>query len=74
MKEYTDKDINNMILFLRVNKFAEFQYIDRIDPDDDDDGGDLRFYDYQTDTYCTREDVVKLAKENKWKPDWQKGE
>ena len=74
MKEYTDKDINNMILFLRVNKFAEFQYIDKIDPDDDDDGGDLRFYDYQTDTYCKREDVVKLAEDNKWKPDWQKGE
>jgi|TARA_R100000995_G_C3457898_1_gene111552 hypothetical protein len=74
MKEYKDKDINNMILFLRVNRFAEFQYIDNITADDDDDGGDLRFYDYMSDTHCTRDDVVKLAKENKWKPDWQKGE
>ena len=74
MKEYTDKDINNMILFLRVNRFAEFQYIDNIKPDDDDDGGDLRFYDYMTDTHSTRDDVVKLAKENKWTSDWQKGE
>ena len=74
MKKYTDKDINNMILFLRVNRFAEFQYIDKVDPDETDDGGDLRFYDYQTDTYCKREDVVKLAEDNKWKPDWQKGE
>ena len=41
MKEYTDKEINNMILFLRVNRFAEFQYIDKIDPDETDDGGDF---------------------------------
>ena len=40
MKEYTDKEINNMILFLRVNRFAEFQYIDS--------DSDLKFYDYMT--------------------------
>lgn len=66
MKEYTDKDINNMILFLRVNRFAEFQYIDC--------DSDLKFYDYQTDKHYTRDDIVKIAEENKWKPDWQKGE
>ena len=66
MKEYTDKEINNMILFLRVNRFAEFQYIDST--------SDLKFYDYMTDTHSTRDDIVKLAKENKWTPDWQKGD
>ena len=28
-KEYSDRQINSMITFLRVNKIAEVQYIDR---------------------------------------------
>ena len=60
--EYEDKDINSMILFMRVNNIAEFQYIDN--------DSDLKFYDYQTDKHYTREDIIELATENNWKKDW----
>ena len=59
-----DKEINNMILFMRIKNVAEFQYIDS--------DSDLKFYDYKTDKHYTREDIVEIAIKNNWKKDWTK--
>ena len=60
MKEYTDKQINSMILHLRLNDVAEMYYIEN------DDDSDRNFFDYRTQTYITREQVISLALETKW--------
>ncbi len=61
MKEYTDKQINSMILHLRLNNVAEMYCIENKDESSRD------FYDYRTDTHLTREQVISLALETKWK-------
>lgn len=60
MKEYTDKQINSMILHLRLNNVAEMYYIEN------EDGSSRNFFDYRTSTHLTREQVISLALETKW--------
>lgn len=60
MKEYTDKQINSMILHLRLNNVAEMYYLEN------EDNSDRNFFDYRTQTYLTREQVISLALETKW--------
>ena len=62
--EYEDKDINNMILYLRINKRAEMQYIDN--------DNDLNFYDYMSGKHINRKALIRLALNEGWKLDWQK--
>jgi hypothetical protein len=64
MKKYEDKDINSMILFLRINNLAEIQYTDI-------DGQD-KFYDYISKFSWTRKEVVEYALENDWCTHWRK--
>jgi len=59
-KEYTDKQINSMILHLRLNDIAEMYYIENQDDSSRD------FYDYRTDTFLTKKQVIALALETKW--------
>ena len=59
MKYYKDKELNSMILFLRINKLAEIQYIDI-------DGQD-KFYDYIRQSSLTRKEVIEYALDNDWK-------
>ena len=60
-KEYTDKQINSMILHLRLNNVAEMYYIENQDDSSRD------FYDYRTNTFLTKKQVISLALETKWK-------
>ena len=64
MKDYEDKDINSMILFLRINKLAEIQYTDMKSQD--------KFYDYISKSSWTRKEVVKYALNNDWHIHWIK--
>ncbi len=50
-----------MILHLRLNNVAEMYYIENQDDSSRD------FYDYRTDTHLTKEQVISLALETKWK-------
>ena len=59
-KEYTDKQINSMILHLRLNNIAEMYYLDN------QDDSDRNFFDYRTQTYLTKSQVISLAIETKW--------
>tara|TARA_R100000734_G_C3258222_1_gene57691 strand:+ start:66 stop:266 length:201 start_codon:yes stop_codon:yes gene_type:complete len=61
MKEYTDKQINSMILHLRVKDIAEMYYLDN------EQDPDRKFYDYKTDSWITREMVISSAIETGWK-------
>ena len=75
MKEYTDKEINSMILYLRINKVAEIQYIDRQVVESNgkqNDSGDLTFYDYMSASHLTKEQLISAAIESGWKEDWKK--
>ena len=58
-KKYTDKQINSMILHLRLNDIAEMYYLEN------EDNSDRNFFDYRTQTYITREQVISLALETK---------
>jgi hypothetical protein len=74
MKEYSDKQINSMILYLRINKVAEIQYIDRqIDESNGKqiDSGDLTFYDYMSASHLTKDQLISAAIESGWKEDWK---
>tara|TARA_R100000353_G_scaffold155090_1_gene113890 strand:- start:16537 stop:16728 length:192 start_codon:yes stop_codon:yes gene_type:complete len=62
MTEYKDKDINSMILYLRINRVAEMQYVDNRKD---------KFFDYMSDKWITRDDVIKLALKHKWKENWR---
>ena len=84
-KEYTDKQINSMILFLRVNEVAEMYYLDKSKDygeeyykptiDDSQDMGDLTFYDYQSDSHLSLKQVISTAISEGWKENWTtKGE
>tara|TARA_R100000353_G_scaffold88133_2_gene65424 strand:+ start:90 stop:353 length:264 start_codon:yes stop_codon:yes gene_type:complete len=85
MKEYSDKQINSMILYLRINRVAEIQYIDRqitteavsnpfMDSalEQDKDSGDLTFYDYMSASHLTKDQLISAAIESGWKEDWKK--
>ena len=72
--DYNDKEINSMILFLRLNRIAEIQYIDRqIDEKNRHiDSGDLTFYDYMSASHLTKNQLISAAIESGWKEDWKK--
>lgn len=59
-KEYTDKQINSMILHLRLNDIAEMYYLEN------EDNSDRNFFDYRSQTYLTKSQVISLAIETKW--------
>ena len=59
-KEYTDKQINSMILHLRLNDIAEMYYLEN------EDNSDRNFFDYRSQTYLTKCQVISLAIEAKW--------
>ena len=74
-KEYTDKQINSMILFLRVNNIAEMYYLDKTKDygknylpttDDSQDKGDYIFFDYKSGSHLSKSQVIALAIETKW--------
>tara|TARA_R100001082_G_scaffold108414_1_gene83616 strand:- start:4704 stop:4922 length:219 start_codon:yes stop_codon:yes gene_type:complete len=60
-KEYSDKEVNSMILYLRINRVAEMQYID--------DSSD-KFHDFISHKKLTREEVIDLALDYKWHKSW----
>ena len=60
MKEYTDKQINSMILHLRLNNVAEMYYIEN------QDDSQRNFFCYRTKTYLLKEQVISLALETGW--------
>jgi len=64
-KEYTDKQINSMILHLRLNNIAEMYYLEN------EDGSDRNFFDYCSQSYLEKSQVVALAIDTGWK---EKGE
>lgn len=77
--DYNDKQINSMILFLRLNRIAEIQYIDRqittgvVDGavyEDDKETGDLTFFDYMSGSHITKTQLISSALESGWKKDW----
>tara|TARA_B100001250_G_scaffold22653_1_gene19097 strand:- start:13499 stop:13696 length:198 start_codon:yes stop_codon:yes gene_type:complete len=63
-ENYSDKEINSMILYLRINRVAEMQYIDS--------DNDLNFYDYMSDKHLTRKELIDLSLKSKWKTDWNR--
>lgn len=65
-KEYTDKQINSMILHLRLNNVAEMYYLEN------EDGSDRNFFDYRSQSYLEKSQVTALAIETGWKE--KKGE
>ena len=72
--EYSDRQINSMITFLRVKKIAEIQYIDKQSIDSKTkkgiDGGDLTLYDYMSNSHLTLSQVISSAIDSGWKEDW----
>tara|TARA_Y100001938_G_C8059346_1_gene416270 strand:- start:1311 stop:1544 length:234 start_codon:yes stop_codon:yes gene_type:complete len=75
MKIISDKQINSMILYLRINKVAEIQYIDRQIVESNGkqiDSGDLTFYDYMSASHLTKDQLISAAIESGWKEDWKK--
>lgn len=78
-KEYTDKQINSMILFLRVNNIAEMYYLDKTKDygknylpttDDSQDKGDYIFFDYKSGSHLSRDMVSSTAISEGWKENW----
>ena len=49
-----------MILHLRLNNVAEMYYLEN------EDGSDRNFFDYCSQTYLTKQQVISLALETKW--------
>ena len=66
MKEYTDKQINSMILHLRLNNIAEIYYLDIKDPETRTTH-DRGFYDYRTNSWISRKELIASAIETDWK-------
>jgi hypothetical protein len=60
MKEYSDRELNQMICFLKVTNVAQIQYISRNNPDNED-AGDLILYDYATQSHLTEKQLVATA-------------
>ncbi len=65
MKEYTDKQINSMILHLRLNNVAEMYYLEN------EDNSDRNFFDYRSQSYLEKSQLIALAIDTGWK---EKGE
>tara|TARA_R110002050_G_scaffold70644_2_gene152256 strand:+ start:187 stop:390 length:204 start_codon:yes stop_codon:yes gene_type:complete len=60
-KEYTDKQINSMILHLRLNNVAEMYYLEN------EDGSDRNFFDYCSQSYLEKSQVIALSIDTGWK-------
>jgi len=60
MKEYSDRELNQMICFLKVTNVAQIQYISRNNPDNED-AGDLVLFDYMTSSHLTEQQLVATA-------------
>ena len=59
-KEYTDKQINSMILFLRVNDIAEMYYLDK------SNSNMCPFFDYKSGSYLSKSMVISTAISEGW--------
>tara|TARA_A100001011_G_C14118487_1_gene760162 strand:- start:492 stop:725 length:234 start_codon:yes stop_codon:yes gene_type:complete len=73
MKDYNDKEVNSMILFLRVNNIAQIQYIDKDAVDRNGkshDSGDYIFYDYMSNSTITKIQLIASAVESGWIAGW----
>tara|TARA_R100000231_G_C5329677_1_gene165933 strand:- start:2160 stop:2534 length:375 start_codon:yes stop_codon:yes gene_type:complete len=68
MKKVNHKELNNMILFLRVHRIAEFYYIGL-----HNSNTRKRFYDYISGKMFTRQQIIDLALDNHWHKDWIMG-
>jgi len=66
IKEYTDKQINSMILHLRLKDIAEIYYLDIKDPETRTTH-DRGFYDYKTNSWISRKELIASALETDWK-------
>ena len=66
MKEYTDKQINSMILHLRLKDIAEIYYLEKEEPYTYAKL-DKGFYDYKTDSWISREMLISSAIETGWR-------
>lgn len=64
--EYTDINVNSMILYLRVNNLAQIQYIDV------ESKNKPTFYDYMSDKHFKRNEITQHAVDNGWKRGWKK--
>lgn len=62
-KSVDNRTLNSMILYLRINRVAEFQNVDH--------GQTARFYDYISAKKYTRDDIITLAYKHKWTKEWQ---
>tara|TARA_A100000172_G_scaffold80361_1_gene69721 strand:- start:509 stop:724 length:216 start_codon:yes stop_codon:yes gene_type:complete len=71
MKEYTDKQINSMILHLRLNNIAEIYYLDMKNPETRTTH-DRGFYDYRTNSWISRKELIASAIETGWKDKGEK--
>jgi len=60
-KEYTDKQINSMILHLRLNNVAEMYYLEN------EDNSDRNFFDYRSQSYLEKSQLIALAIDTGWK-------
>lgn len=64
-KEYADKQINSMILHLRLNNVAEMYYLEKEHENRDD--SDRNFFDYRTQSYLSKSQLIALAIDTGWK-------
>ncbi len=62
-KKYSDRELNQMICFLKVTNIAEIQYVSRNNPENED-AGDLILFDYKTSSHITEEQLIASALES----------
>ena len=60
-EQVDNRTLNNMILYLRINRVAEFQYVDN---------SSARLFDFISKKKYTREEVITLALKHKWTKKW----
>ena len=71
MKEYTDKQINSMILHLRLKDIAEIYYLEEKDPRTLQ-ANNRGFYDYKTNSWISRKELIASAIETGWEENGKK--
>ena len=60
-EQVNDRTLNNMILYLRINRVAEFQYVDK---------DSARLFDFISRKKYKRQEVINLALKHKWTKEW----
>lgn len=60
-EQVDDRTLNNMILYLRINRVAEFQYVDN---------GSARLFDFISKKKYERDEIITLALKHKWTKEW----